>query len=404
LTETQGQILSRGNQVEISAPGASSTTGSSEIGSSREEASEPRDILEQAVLQVPGLVDLGELRLLRYLASQSRGTIVELGAFHGLSTIALCLGARHGGVDVVTVDAFVSVLHGEMTESPPVARDVSGDAPADARNVVAQPSEMAVRRNLAAFGVFARVVNALSWEAAEQVDGPVGLLLHDADHTRPALEKDLAAWGPKLARDAVVVFHDYAGSLSPDVAPFADEWAVRQGFCRAETEGLLQVYRPMGSSEQRSTGPGTALTSRFGDPGQTWLAEDQETRRVAVQEGDVESSVRAYLAAYGERDLPRCLEFFAQDAVIQFAGRIFRDRQAIEQWHRARFEAGAQIARVDAIRVKGDVVTVDAAVTSRHLRKWRIRSLRGRATVHLERGLIRLIYFGIGPLNPFKRR
>src|SRR3712207_8346882 len=48
-----------------------------------------------------------------------------------------------------------------------------------------------------------------SWEATDQVPGPVSLLFVDADHTKQGVELDIAAWGPKMAPDGVVAFHDY---------------------------------------------------------------------------------------------------------------------------------------------------------------------------------------------------
>src|SRR5262249_36485582 len=160
----------------------------------------------RAFAQIPGMMARVELDLLRDLAAQSRGTIVELGSFVGLSTIALCLGAREAGVEVVTIDEFGADLDQIVASIRGFYAHGGLQAP---RWALSGPGDQVLADNLRAFGVSARIIKGLSWQAAALVDGPVGLLFVDADHRRPAIEQDLAAWGPKLLLDAIVAFDDY---------------------------------------------------------------------------------------------------------------------------------------------------------------------------------------------------
>jgi len=104
---------------------------------------------------------------------------------------------------------------------------------------------------------------------------------------------------------------------------------------------------------------------------------------------DLDSVVQSYLKSFESRDVPGCVGFFAHDGVIQFQMGTFRGKESIEQWHTDRFEADAKIENVESMRVNGDTVIVDAAVSSKQLAAWRIRSISGRLTVRFENGKIK---------------
>ncbi len=99
--------------------------------------------------------------------------------------------------------------------------------------------------------------------------------------------------------------------------------------------------------------------------------------------------IEEYLQAMKDRDLDRCVGMFADDATITFMNSQFKGRAAIETWHRDRFAAEGEIVKVDAIRVKGDTITLDALATSKKLRQWKIPKVGGRATFRLEDGKIK---------------
>jgi hypothetical protein len=205
-------------------------------------------VLRRVLDDVAGFMAEGELMLLRRLAGQSHGTIVELGAFHGRSTIALCLGAQASGVEVITVDSFTPIGEtlGLGADAPEEAvRELLAAFGFSERDIDAalRQSEAKLRQNLAGFGFAPRIISALSWEAATLVEGPIGLLFHDAGHTQEAVERALIAWDSKLADDAIVVFHDYDNEQWPEVQPTADAWAAARGWRKAEREYWLQAFR-----------------------------------------------------------------------------------------------------------------------------------------------------------------
>jgi hypothetical protein len=112
--------------------------------------------------------------------------------------------------------------------------------------------------------------------------------------------------------------------------------------------------------------------------------------------------VSAYLDAARARDVLGCVAFFADNARLSFMSGQFEGRQAIEEWHNERFAANLQFVRVDAVKAKGEVVTVDAVVTSNRLKAWKIGSLGGRVTFRVREGKICETTFGLRLHNPLE--
>lgn len=104
---------------------------------------------------------------------------------------------------------------------------------------------------------------------------------------------------------------------------------------------------------------------------------------------DLEVLTRAYLESFEARDVERCVGFFAEDGFIDFQMSTYRGRAAIEQWHTDRFAADLKVQRVQSVRVDGDVVTVEAVVSSKRLAAWMIGSLTGRIAMRFETGKIK---------------
>lgn len=117
---------------------------------------------------------------------------------------------------------------------------------------------------------------------------------------------------------------------------------------------------------------------------------------------DPREAVQAYLQLFDQRDLPRCMEFFAEDATISFVTGVYRGRQAIEEWHKDRFAADARVTRVDDVRTQGDAVIVDAVVTSKVARMWRFSAVSGTATFTFQDGKIKGAKFGLRTSIPFE--
>jgi len=150
----------------------------------------PADV-ERLLAGVDGWLGPNEGRLLYRLAGAAdrRGAIVEIGSWHGRSTIWLAAGALAGRqARVVAVDPHVgtSLRHAGAS------------------------TEAALRENLAKAGVedHVEVVVSSSEEAAAGWSGPVSLLWIDGDHARESAARDLDLWEPHLRDDAVVAFHD----------------------------------------------------------------------------------------------------------------------------------------------------------------------------------------------------
>jgi ketosteroid isomerase-like protein len=119
-----------------------------------------------------------------------------------------------------------------------------------------------------------------------------------------------------------------------------------------------------------------------------------------MQETGHEGIVRAYLQAFEERDLERCMAFYHHDGLLVFGPAAFglgqfRGSEAIEQWHRDRFSGGMRVTEIDEVTVEGDTVTVKAVATSPVLKSIHLDDFRGTATFVLEEGLIRELRMGL---------
>lgn len=121
-----------------------------------------------------------------------------------------------------------------------------------------------------------------------------------------------------------------------------------------------------------------------------------------MEQTDPRGMVQAYLQAFDQRDLSRCMEFFADDATINFATGVFRGRQAIQEWHGDRFAADLRVIRIDDVRREGDAVMVDAVVTSKVVKAWRFKSVSGTATLTFRDGKICEAKFGLRSMFPFE--
>lgn len=152
------------------------------------------EALETArILAIGGLMTHDEVRFLRRLASEAReGCIVEIGSYHGRSTIALAQGARDGaGLRVYSVDPYVPF------RGPLGAEFGPRDKVAFMRNVVFTGM---------AEGIW--TIHLTSEQAARCWDMAVSLLWIDGDHTYEGVRKDWESWSPFVVPGGKVAFHD----------------------------------------------------------------------------------------------------------------------------------------------------------------------------------------------------
>jgi ketosteroid isomerase-like protein len=116
---------------------------------------------------------------------------------------------------------------------------------------------------------------------------------------------------------------------------------------------------------------------------------DTENENKTAAPADLKALAEAYLDAFHKRDLDRCVDFFSDDAAIDFNMTAYKGRQAIIDWHKDRFEADLKMLRLNNISVKGDTVTVDGVATSKRLVAWKAKSIAGRVTMHFVDGKIK---------------
>lgn len=112
-----------------------------------------------------------------------------------------------------------------------------------------------------------------------------------------------------------------------------------------------------------------------------------------MEEMDPRTVVEAYLQAFDARDLPRCIEFYDDDASLRFGPGLFQGKQDIEQWHKDRFAADMRIVELEDIEVHGETVIVRGLVASKRLRIFKIRSLGGTGTFLIRQGEIEEVRF-----------
>ncbi|MGA2738223.1 MAG: nuclear transport factor 2 family protein [Bryobacteraceae bacterium] len=116
---------------------------------------------------------------------------------------------------------------------------------------------------------------------------------------------------------------------------------------------------------------------------------ETENDNKAATEAELKALAEAYLDAFHKRELDRCVEFFSDDAAIDFNMTAYKGRQAIIDWHKDRFEADLKMLRLNNITVKGDTVTVDGVATSKRLVAWKAKSIAGRVTMRFVDGKIK---------------
>jgi len=119
-----------------------------------------------------------------------------------------------------------------------------------------------------------------------------------------------------------------------------------------------------------------------------------------MQEIDLQAIVEAYLQAFDERDLPRCMEFYGEEGLLIFGPAAFglgqfKGKAAIEQWHKDRFAGGMKVIEIEQITIDGDTVTVRAVATSPVLKSIHLDDLRGTATFVVQQGEFKEVRLGL---------
>jgi MMP 1-O-methyltransferase len=150
----------------------------------------PEDVV-RIVSDVAGWLDPDEGRLLYRLAAEAdpAGHIVEIGSWHGRSTIWLAAGARAGrGARVFAIDPHTGTHLRKAGET----------------------TDRILHTNLVRAGVRdqATILVTTSERAAAEWSGSISLLWIDGDHEYESARRDYLLWEPHLLADAVVALHD----------------------------------------------------------------------------------------------------------------------------------------------------------------------------------------------------
>lgn len=172
-------------------------------------------------MAIHGLTTRDELLLAQEHAKQAvaavpAGSVVELGAFQGRATIALCQAV---GDNVISIDNFVMQHHGENNEHK-------------------------LRQNCRAAGVDPVIVRRASHIVPDAICA-VAFLLVDTDHRAEALNRELSAWLPFIPVGGCVCLHDYNCSKWPDVTTVADTRLVGPEWCRTEVVTRMAAFRKL---------------------------------------------------------------------------------------------------------------------------------------------------------------
>lgn len=192
------------------------------------------------LLEVEGYLYPHEGAFLHLLARHApgHGRIVEIGSFHGRSTLCLASGLRRRGAGrVLAVDPQKYGAEGSL------------------------------RSNLRRLGVddWVDIRVETSLAAAHAFEGRASIVFIDGDHAERAVREDVSAWLPRLEPGGFLVLHDattLSGFPGPRALASALERAVGPG-------GSFESAGTLGSIAWFRTGGGPAWTPP--QPGRRWL-------------------------------------------------------------------------------------------------------------------------------------
>jgi predicted O-methyltransferase YrrM len=138
-------------------------------------------------------------------ALRAPATVVEIGSYHGRSTVMLARAAAEG-VEFVAIDP-----HAGNDRGPQEIHGTDTEGEADHRTFLA---------NLARSGVTdaVRHVRQPSQDALREVPGPVELLFVDGAHRYGPARDDVERWGARVAPGGAMLVHDAFSSLGVTLA------------------------------------------------------------------------------------------------------------------------------------------------------------------------------------------
>jgi predicted O-methyltransferase YrrM len=192
---------------------------------------------------VDGQISRAEAELLYELAAGvTTGVIVEVGTFHGKSTVALALGAQAGARPrVFGVDPFVTFT-GEYGRTFTPAEKIP------------------LLQNLLLAGVAEHVwlLQTTSQQAAAGWTEPIGFLWIDGDHSYDGARGDFTAWAAHLVPGGHVAFHDSRGERSGATRLVREVVAARDGWEEVRVVERTTVLRKVARAARALGAPAGA--------------------------------------------------------------------------------------------------------------------------------------------------
>ena len=147
------------------------------------------------------------------IAAERGHTLVEVGSYYGRSTRVLSWVAEQHDLRVIAVD-----LWQRTEETHPEEKEYPYEKWADGASF-----RHVFEENMQKFGCTNVDMICMSSQLAPEQfgDHSIQFIFHDASHDKPSVEKDLKAWLPKLAQNAIWCQHDYdqSGGRALDECP-----------------------------------------------------------------------------------------------------------------------------------------------------------------------------------------
>ena len=141
---------------------------------------------------VGGWLSDEEADFLRGLAAECAGDIVEIGAYHGRSTIALAWGAQTRGAVVYSIDPHLEHVQGGITFT--------------------HEDGAIYLRHLIDAGVLDIVKPVMLPSALVKPIPSAGLVFIDGDHAYAAVKADFETFAEGARADVIAVLHDSTGA------------------------------------------------------------------------------------------------------------------------------------------------------------------------------------------------
>jgi predicted O-methyltransferase YrrM len=172
------------------------------------------------------------LRLAQTIPSQN--AIVEIGSYKGKSTCYLAAGRYMSGMAgglVYAVDPW---------DLPGNPYGKHGFSAPEVRTIFKRQVESL------GFDEIVRPIRGFSVDvAAEWLNGPIGMLFIDGDHSEAAVRADLNAWLPYVVNGGIVAFDDFDTPRNPGVRKVVDWWSNKTGIpYEVRAERLAVFFLP----------------------------------------------------------------------------------------------------------------------------------------------------------------